>query len=346
MLLCVQNCFQYCECYAGNVRCSAACRCFGCQNINVLPNGTVRPPPLDASPPHKFKFIKRGRGVNKLTDADPTAHHISSINAVNSNLEAAQNLAFLKHGNTPPHSAEKKQRLSGSTNFDDEDHLPSLAVSSEDSTVTTTTSPNDASIGGTSTVTTSSSVMGNCRSVDALPYEYVGTGRRVSSTSSTGSNSARQENTTDGLSSLTTSCPPLHSLVSTSPDIHEPLAPATGVASATAEYFASDLDLLLAAQAMAEIGVAITSATMASPNRTSMRKLKPPNPLVDLNDISPSRRGNNHAGKRSTRGEGPLETKPFSPGKRLKESTVSTPEPLINSNRSSSASKRRKRRTS
>lgn len=25
---------QYCECYAGNVKCSSQCRCIGCQNIS------------------------------------------------------------------------------------------------------------------------------------------------------------------------------------------------------------------------------------------------------------------------------------------------------------------------
>lgn len=40
---------KYCECYAGNVKCSSNCRCVGCKN---MPTGGIPPPPPAPGAPH------------------------------------------------------------------------------------------------------------------------------------------------------------------------------------------------------------------------------------------------------------------------------------------------------
>ncbi|KAG7357144.1 Tesmin/TSO1-like CXC domain protein [Nitzschia inconspicua] len=83
---------KYCECYAGNVKCSSNCRCVGCKN---QPPGGKKD---DDKPPLAF-----------VSKKDPARH------------EAAYSLTFLKHG-----SAEKPARTN-SSDKSEAGSMPSLA---------------------------------------------------------------------------------------------------------------------------------------------------------------------------------------------------------------------------
>lgn len=118
---------QYCECYAGNVKCSPSCRCMGCKNMAVpgfydrdenAPAGPLQPksqPPMPYAyhmPPHMIQHPPppTGRGAN----GEPWV--------------AAQNLTFLKHGS--PSSSEKKRKKDSEP--PEIASMPSLASSSND----------------------------------------------------------------------------------------------------------------------------------------------------------------------------------------------------------------------
>ncbi|GAX10854.1 hypothetical protein FisN_31Hh062 [Fistulifera solaris] len=91
---------KYCECYAGNVKCSANCRCINCKNRGTGGNtGKGPPPPFHAVPSTAGPFV-----------TGPPARSGEQC--------AAQNLAFLKRGSPP----KKKNDLTS---------MPSLASSSE-----------------------------------------------------------------------------------------------------------------------------------------------------------------------------------------------------------------------
>jgi len=88
---------KYCECYAGNVKCSSNCRCVGCKN---MPPGGFGPPPPSANP-----VATNPRTNNKLI---PSKNMMTTPMKKEPSwmMSAAQNLAFLKHSST-----EKPKRI-------------------------------------------------------------------------------------------------------------------------------------------------------------------------------------------------------------------------------------------
>jgi hypothetical protein len=73
---------QYCECYAGSVKCSPSCRCVGCKNIGPFggPTGEARVA-VDVAGLMRRTLAK---GKPRRKKSEP--------------FQAAQNLTFLKHG--------------------------------------------------------------------------------------------------------------------------------------------------------------------------------------------------------------------------------------------------------
>ncbi|VEU41821.1 unnamed protein product [Pseudo-nitzschia multistriata] len=110
---------KYCECYASNVKCSATCRCVGCKN---QPLGGFGPPPSTN---------------NAATTQAPSAKTTPTKNVITTPVKkepawmmnAAHNLAFLKHG-----SAEKPKRII-SRAPSESGSMPSNESSSEESPV-------------------------------------------------------------------------------------------------------------------------------------------------------------------------------------------------------------------
>jgi hypothetical protein len=100
---------QYCECYAGSVKCSATCRCIGCKNVGPFggpgdtagsaTGATIRP-----------KAVRRKK-------SEP--------------FQAAQNLTFLKHGSPEHQKVVQKVVRRTSKMAHDVGSMPSLASSSE-----------------------------------------------------------------------------------------------------------------------------------------------------------------------------------------------------------------------
>ncbi|KAL3921230.1 MAG: hypothetical protein SGILL_002855 [Bacillariaceae sp.] len=91
---------KYCECYAGNVKCSSNCRCTGCKNL-PLPGSD------DQSPPGAAASAKKDAGWKEA---------------------AAYSLAFLKHGATP-----EKPARTNSSDKSEAGSMPSLASESSPS---------------------------------------------------------------------------------------------------------------------------------------------------------------------------------------------------------------------
>lgn len=100
---------QYCECFAGNVKCSSNCRCIGCKNT-----GSGGGPPFD----------RRMDAIALQPKQYPIApnHPVASRRATGEPWLAAQNLTFLKRGSPP----EKKKLLFESGDIAS---MPSLASS-------------------------------------------------------------------------------------------------------------------------------------------------------------------------------------------------------------------------
>eukprot|EP00531_Pseudo-nitzschia_arenysensis_P005921 CAMPEP_0116151352 /NCGR_PEP_ID=MMETSP0329-20121206/20047_1 /TAXON_ID=697910 /ORGANISM="Pseudo-nitzschia arenysensis, Strain B593" /LENGTH=890 /DNA_ID=CAMNT_0003647951 /DNA_START=314 /DNA_END=2986 /DNA_ORIENTATION=+ len=109
---------KYCECYAGNVKCSINCRCVGCKN---MPPGGFGPPPASGKSvanPAPVKLTPTKKVMTTPVKKEPSWM-----------MSAAQNLAFMKHG-----SAEKPKRII-SRAPSEAGSMPSLASSSEDSPI-------------------------------------------------------------------------------------------------------------------------------------------------------------------------------------------------------------------
>jgi hypothetical protein len=109
---------QYCECYAGSVKCSPSCRCVGCKNIG--PFGGPSPPRAKVDVALLMrKTLAKGTRRKK---SEP--------------FQAAQNLTFLKHGS--PDSVKSMVRKPagaigkpGYSGVHEVGSMPSLASSSE-----------------------------------------------------------------------------------------------------------------------------------------------------------------------------------------------------------------------
>eukprot|EP00980_Cylindrotheca_fusiformis_P001958 scaffold443_cov125-Cylindrotheca_fusiformis.AAC.7 len=124
---------KYCECYAGNVKCSANCRCVGCKN---MPRGGMGPPGHPGAPMLTGPPTASMRAMGKASpeeDGPPNTKRSEPWM-----MNAAQNLttfsfpptpkAFMKHASPP---AQKPKR-SSIVEAGDMGSMPSLA--SEEST--------------------------------------------------------------------------------------------------------------------------------------------------------------------------------------------------------------------
>lgn len=99
--------FQYCECYAGSVKCSVTCRCIGCKNVAPFsPNGG--PAGSAAGIAGRPKVVRRKK-------SEP--------------FQAAQIITFLKHG-----SPEVPKVVRRPAAMREVASMPSLASSSEGTT--------------------------------------------------------------------------------------------------------------------------------------------------------------------------------------------------------------------
>jgi hypothetical protein len=58
---------KYCECYAGNVKCSASCRCVGCKN---MPRGGLPPPPTGTSAVALTLTTRESTNSNSMSDEE------------------------------------------------------------------------------------------------------------------------------------------------------------------------------------------------------------------------------------------------------------------------------------
>jgi len=88
---------KYCECYAGNVKCSANCRCVGCKNMPDDANSIKGDVPPAASAVNRTVVTTNfARTPTKSSSimTTPTKKQPSWM------MDAAHNLAFLKHGST------------------------------------------------------------------------------------------------------------------------------------------------------------------------------------------------------------------------------------------------------
>jgi len=112
---------KYCECYASNVKCSSTCRCVGCKN---MPLGGFGPPPSTNN-------AATNRNPATIITTTPTKSAMTTPVKKEPSwmMNAAQNLAFLKHG-----SAEKPKRII-SRAPSESGSMPSLESSSEESPV-------------------------------------------------------------------------------------------------------------------------------------------------------------------------------------------------------------------
>lgn len=123
---------QYCECYAGNVRCSSSCRCMGCKNMGTRFRRPPEPPSY-AAPSSAIPYLQPGhpqmprRPTNDRPEAEKQLPPRSSSGGQKNGEPwlAAQNLTFLKRGS--PSSAEKKRK----PEHPEIASMPSLASSSE-----------------------------------------------------------------------------------------------------------------------------------------------------------------------------------------------------------------------
>jgi hypothetical protein len=108
---------QYCECYAGNVKCSANCRCMGCKNVGGG-NFEREPNSFPVIAPHPRHPV-----------APPQLRHLQHLAPPRGNEPwlAAQNLTFLKRGSPDP----KKKLVEQQQHPGEITSMPSLASSSE-----------------------------------------------------------------------------------------------------------------------------------------------------------------------------------------------------------------------
>jgi len=102
---------KYCECYAGGVKCSANCRCMGCKNMPIGGFGNG-PPGMNGAPILPSAATAQPVQGEK-TDGSPRPGWM---------MNAAQNLAFLKHASP---ATQKAKRMSIETG--DMGSMPSLA---------------------------------------------------------------------------------------------------------------------------------------------------------------------------------------------------------------------------
>jgi hypothetical protein len=116
-LLFIHN--QYCECYAGSVKCSPSCRCVGCKNI-----GPFGGPTADARVAVDVAGLMRrtlAKGKPRRKKSEP--------------FQAAQNLTFLKHGSPDSVKSIVRKGPGGAAGSGSGVHevasMPSLASSSE-----------------------------------------------------------------------------------------------------------------------------------------------------------------------------------------------------------------------
>ena len=132
---------QYCECYAGNVKCTTACRCVGCKNTGssydqggsmmTMTGYHPRPPPqpyIMAQPPSEhwgaaqsLAFLKRGSpasdskssrpftlGVSPVTKASPQSGDLPSL-ASSSEGTSPDDVARKQMASSTPEDANKRQ---------------------------------------------------------------------------------------------------------------------------------------------------------------------------------------------------------------------------------------------
>lgn len=127
---------QYCECYAGNVKCSPSCRCMGCKNMAVQQpqQQLFLDSPSGRRDMHPPIFMPRQAPMAQYQPHVPSGP--ASHGGNGEPWMAAQNLTFLKRGS--PSSAEKKRNKPATTDSSKIDSMPSLASSSDG------TSPGDA----------------------------------------------------------------------------------------------------------------------------------------------------------------------------------------------------------
>jgi Tesmin/TSO1-like CXC domain, cysteine-rich domain len=112
---------QYCECYAANVNCSKNCRCVGCKNMGgaAAAAAAVAAAAAAASyydgtelsaggppPPFPIPHLHPGQVMQSARDASAASAGKKKPPGEQP-LQAAQNLAFLKHGASPDGKGEK-----------------------------------------------------------------------------------------------------------------------------------------------------------------------------------------------------------------------------------------------
>ncbi|CAJ1953402.1 unnamed protein product [Cylindrotheca closterium] len=102
---------KYCECYAGGVKCSANCRCSGCKNMPI--GGFGNGPPSMTGTPILPSTATTQPAQGGKTNGSPRPGWM---------MNAAQNLAFLKHASP---AAQKAKRMS--IESVDMGSMPSLA---------------------------------------------------------------------------------------------------------------------------------------------------------------------------------------------------------------------------
>lgn len=126
---------QYCECYAGGVKCSPSCRCMGCKNMGTGPFLTIEPHPNMMGMHHPPPHVQHAYAPPP--PPPPPPHHImprSGPPAPRASAPepwlAAQNLTYLKRSS--PTSSEKKRKNEQIEQAIVEiQSMPSLASSSE-----------------------------------------------------------------------------------------------------------------------------------------------------------------------------------------------------------------------
>mmetsp|Transcript_27955 Transcript_27955/g.31405 ORF Transcript_27955/g.31405 Transcript_27955/m.31405 type:complete len:811 (-) Transcript_27955:257-2689(-) len=115
---------KYCECYAGNVKCSSNCRCVGCKNMPVGAEfGKGDAPPTAGNTTANIHNSRTPTKSSSVMTTPPSKKEPSWM------MDAAQNLAFLRHG-----SAEKPKRII-SRGPSEAGSMPSLTSSSEESPI-------------------------------------------------------------------------------------------------------------------------------------------------------------------------------------------------------------------
>jgi len=102
---------QYCECYAANVKCSSNCRCMGCKNMG---NTYYEPSAMDhraytEMPVFPVPHLHPGQVMQSAARAAAATRKSEQP------IQAAQNLAFLKHA-SPEKSGSDKENPEDSVN--------------------------------------------------------------------------------------------------------------------------------------------------------------------------------------------------------------------------------------